>query len=577
MNKIIKKNFVSLISFEIIVSLIALYAISPVIKLLFNVALKVTGYSYLTQENAMAILFNPLVIVLIFIGLFVVTFFTLLEIFALNVFYIAAKRGEKLNLLGVFSHLKSKSPELMSNRNIFLFVHAVIILPFSGIIYTNPVLLELRIPNFILDSLVDNSFAVLALSIISTLGFFFAFYNSYTFLFILSEGEHYFKAVKSSVSLVNRTKMRIFWAYVKISFYSFLWWLLIFAIQSAFYLLSNAFKGAISFSIFSILVNAFRFSVLAVFDTAVKVLGVYAISEVYYSKLPLPKLSGGKNRDIKLKKLLTVLILAIVLTVSALGVLANIFEDVPHGMAVMAHRGSSVRALENSKEAIMLAVDEGAKYVELDVVLSRDKVPVVFHDLNVKRLAGEDRLVSDMDLDELSKLKLRSANGKEGKISTLAEIVESVGDKAVLNVELKPNKYNVDELVNSVESVLKGKSNHMVCSLNSAALKEYKLLNPKRKAGLIMAVAFGNYEKADFLDFYSIEESFVNKKVVDKIHDAGKRVFVWTVNDLDDIGRYFDMRVDGIITDYPKESLSEITLKVANYHNRHIEKFIFGN
>lgn len=577
MNKILKENLVSLLSFEFLVNIIVIYGLNSFVKLLFAIALKITSNRYLTQENALSIFLNPIVIVLTLVCLFVLTVFILLELYVLNIFFIAAKRKEKLNLLGAFTNLKYKLPELLKNRNLFLFIHAVILLPFTGIIYRNPVLSELRIPNFILDTLSYDYFLALAIFLLFVFCFAFVYLNSYTFLFMISEGQDYFTAMKSSVKLVRETKFKIFGVYIKLMIYWLLWWIIIFLAQSLFYNLSSFFKGVISFGILSVIAKSFNLSVIAIFDIAIKVCGIYAISDLFYSKISLPSLKPLASKDFRLKRSLAALLVLVLFSISTINVFETMFEKIPYGVSVIAHRGSNSKALENSEEAILLAIDQGAKHIEIDVVLSKDKVPVVYHDFHLKRLTGVNALVSDLNIEELKKLELKDIRGKKGRIYTLDEIVQKVGNRAILNVEIKTSEEDLKIISKLTEFALKDYKKHMVCSLNSKVLKEIKTLNPNRRTGLIMAFGFGTFEKEDFVDFYSIEEKFINKKLVNKIHSEKKQVYVWTVNDIESIKKHFDMCVDGIITDYPSEVLSEINFILNSINKFRIEKLFFGD
>ena len=71
---------------------------------------------------------------------------------------------------------------------------------------------------------------------------------------------------------------------------------------------------------------------------------------------------------------------------------------------ITAHRGDSVKALENTLPAFEKAIESGADWIELDVKETRDNVPVVFHDSSLKRLMGQDGTIREMTLEEMEAL-----------------------------------------------------------------------------------------------------------------------------------------------------------------------------
>ena len=68
---------------------------------------------------------------------------------------------------------------------------------------------------------------------------------------------------------------------------------------------------------------------------------------------------------------------------------------------ITAHRGDSIKALENTIPAFEKAIESGADWIELDVKETRDNVPVVFHDSSLKRLMGQDGTIREMTLEEI--------------------------------------------------------------------------------------------------------------------------------------------------------------------------------
>ena len=111
-------------------------------------------------------------------------------------------------------------------------------------------------------------------------------------------------------------------------------------------------------------------------------------------------------------------------------------------LPIYAHRGASAYALENSFTAFVKAKEMGADGLEIDLQLTKDGVPIVTHDIDFWRLAGNPKKVSDLLLEEAQKIKLgkrrfwRKFKGEQ--VMTFEEVLQfAIRNSLKLNVELK--------------------------------------------------------------------------------------------------------------------------------------------
>lgn len=156
-----------------------------------------------------------------------------------------------------------------------------------------------------------------------------------------------------------------------------------------------------------------------------------------------------------------------------------------------AHRGLHSEGVpENSLAAFSLAVDRGYA-IELDVRLSRDGVLVVFHDDTLTRVAGIDKRVDELTLDELKELRLL---GTDERIPTFAEVLSLVDGRVPLLVEIKEDvfKYSVTEC--AVKMLREYKGDFIVESFNPLALARFRKLYPEIPLGLLSMAYTKNKE-----------------------------------------------------------------------------------
>ncbi len=228
---------------------------------------------------------------------------------------------------------------------------------------------------------------------------------------------------------------------------------------------------------------------------------------------------------------------------------------------IIAHRGASRRAPENSLAAFTMAKKLGADAVELDAKLSADGQVVVIHDQSVDRTTNGKGLVRNLSLKELQTL---DAGGwfhpqfKTERIPGLGEVFEAIGGKMLINIELTNYATPKDDLLEKVAILVKAhKLEGMVIfsSFLPCNIQRIQKLLPKIPAGLLASPGFlGAFSRSWIGGLYSPDlvhpyfadasERFVNRQ-----HALGRGVNVWTVNSPDDIKKMIAFGVDGIITD----------------------------
>ena len=227
-----------------------------------------------------------------------------------------------------------------------------------------------------------------------------------------------------------------------------------------------------------------------------------------------------------------------------------------NSVQICAHRGSSVRAPENTLEAVELAIEEMADYVEIDVQLTKDKEIVLMHDSSLKRTTGEKMYVWELTLEEIRELDAGSWHSEEyegTRIPTLEEVLKLCKGKIVMNIEIKGDKHNegIEELVVDLIEEYDMEKQCVVTSMSYTCLKNIKECNSKIKTGYISSMMYGNIYDRKYVDFLSLKSVFVTETTVQNAHSKGKEVYVWTVNSELELERMKNLGVDNIITDDP--------------------------
>lgn len=234
---------------------------------------------------------------------------------------------------------------------------------------------------------------------------------------------------------------------------------------------------------------------------------------------------------------------------------------------IIAHRGSSGEAPENTMYAFRKAVEDGADAIETDVRKTKDGVLIIMHDATLKRIAGDDFAdfdVTKMTYDEIKDVDISSKNYPNlpvQRIAKLAELLELVKETGIeVNIELKGNQLVDDGLEYDVVELVRqyGVENKIFYScFDHPMLVNVLKANPSAK----VAPLYGNSmykveEYAKAMGAFAIHPEFKGLLVrgdIKAVRGAGLEINTWTVNHAEDAKTLVKAGVTGLITNFPKQ------------------------
>lgn len=216
---------------------------------------------------------------------------------------------------------------------------------------------------------------------------------------------------------------------------------------------------------------------------------------------------------------------------------------------IIAHRGFSASYPENTLAAIRAALKLGVDFVEIDVHETRDGELIVFHDYRLKRLCGVRGRVRNKTLAEITRLN--------PEIPTLRQVLHTCRGKARVLIEIKradPRK--VAALI--AESRMQGEV--IVFSLSLPRLKAFAEAAPHiARFGLVarrLRSTLHALRSSVAVQGLGLSRRLVRSRaVVERIHQKGWKLFVWTVNRESEMEKLADWGVDGLITNHPDRAL----------------------
>ncbi|MCQ6277483.1 glycerophosphodiester phosphodiesterase [Bacillus sp. V3B] len=229
---------------------------------------------------------------------------------------------------------------------------------------------------------------------------------------------------------------------------------------------------------------------------------------------------------------------------------------------IIAHRGASSLAPENTFAAFDKAVECNVDYIELDIQMSKDHKMIVMHDVTVDRTTNGSGSVFDLTLKELKKLDAgawfhSSFSGE--RIPTLQEVFKKYMGKTGLLIEIKhPHLYPGIE--SRLGKVLKSHKNIqekiIIQSFDANVIKRIKQHLPNIPTCLLLTglekiteESLRNYSK--FANYVSLPSYMLNSILVKKIHSYGMKVITWNVHSKREFQNVSSMGIEAIVTDNP--------------------------
>jgi len=222
---------------------------------------------------------------------------------------------------------------------------------------------------------------------------------------------------------------------------------------------------------------------------------------------------------------------------------------------VIAHRGASADAPENTLAAFELAIKEGADWIELDVQETRDGEVVVIHDSDLKKIGGSGLKVFESSLAELQSVDIGSwkdPSFSDQRVPTLRQVLALCKNRINIVIELKyyGHEERLEERVAELVEAAGMQDQIVVMSLSYPGIQKMKSIRPDWKAGLLASVSIGDITRLK-ADFFAVNATFASRPFIKHIQRQNREALVWTINDPISMSAMMSKGVDGIITDKP--------------------------
>ena len=264
-----------------------------------------------------------------------------------------------------------------------------------------------------------------------------------------------------------------------------------------------------------------------------------------------------------------VLVLLICLTTVSVSCFYNELFPGKVTTGFVAHRAGGFEAPENTAAGLDVAYKMGSSGGEIDIQRTSDGSYIVLHDNTFSRVAGVDKKPSEMTLEEVKQLRV---DGEP--VPTLEDMLDASHGRLTLYVELKgetADKQMADEAV----KIIKDRNmtdETVIISLKYDLIDHVESTYPEMNTGFLAFASFGDTAELN-CDYLALEEETATVDTINSIHNNGKNVLVWTVNDDEDIEEFIQSGADELITDNlsgAKEIIEELDNQTP------MERIVYG-
>lgn len=529
----------------------------PLISFLFYMMLNSAGLVSITNTNVVQLFASPVAIIVLTVLLFLLTF---LAFYEFGYYFLLAKyqRSETtFTYKTILKQLNKKIPKFFNLHMIFFTLYVGLLLPIASLGMSTSWTEALQIPHFITDELMNTMSGKLLLftSLVIVL-----YVNARLIFTVL-----YF-ATNESISM--REALKKSWHETKGKVGRIVPSLIIIVSSFALVALTTTFILSlplmISESVFDIQLPIVAGFTLAMIQGALFTLTALlqpmlteAVTVIERGEEQLGKVTSyRKTFGTYLKRFWPVLMLAFI----GFGLLhTNTLKQTVYQpiTKIVAHRGYSAVALENTIASLEAAAKAGADLVEMDIQETKDGKFVVYHDKTLRRLAGDSRTVGQMTLEELTNVTI--SNGKyQEAIPSFEEYIDVAKELDIrLLVETKTYGHETSEMEENLVALLHEKEiayDYVIQSLDIPNLRKISDIDPLIPTSDVIALNVGELPNTP-APFLSLEDFSVTKKLVTHANERDKKIFVWTVNKEDLMHTYMRLGVYGLITNHVTDAV----------------------
>lgn len=575
--ELLKYNLKVLTTFEVIYRLIGLFLIFPLGRWIFHLSFSVAGYTYVTNQQLLDYLFAPTTILLLLLILILVAIYITFELIILTVIFDFSHHQKKIDILTLLRVSLKIVAKTFKNYHVFAIGNGLLFFIVMQLFYFTAISSTFELPEQITTLLsfhwgIEIGFYLILLGLVV-----YFIHSLFSLHLMVLDKLGFKKRHQMDKQLLNKSYLRYFLGFVVmiiiINIIFFLIYWIIILLVSLVVTLSRG-QAQVLGIVLGMLYGIYIF-VGFVSSIFLIPLQMALISALYYShkadqelfSIPViikesktPFLSKRQTRAILISITLFILLINIPTMIAVVQDTQNRLEILNHA-EIIAHRGSSWDAPENTLAAFELALEQGVDAIEIDVQETVDHIPIVIHDSRTGRTTNDsqNRYVHNLTFDEIRALDAGSWLHEDftgQQVPSLEEVLLLVKGETTLFIELKSQSLTLEKSVLDLIDLYEMENEVVILSFQLGQLARMKQANEDLKTLLLLSSFAGNFSQLianrniDYFGFSRVMAN-LNSDFIQMIHERGKKVYVYTLNQESHINDAVHLNVNGIITDRP--------------------------
>lgn len=566
--RLIRRNFFGFFWFEVLYKLLTFSIAIPLIRKVSSAVLYFNGISNITNDNFLGMMKHPATWIGMLVSVYILGVMISIEFSGIFAGLHAADCGKKISAGEMFTNGLASCTSVFNIKNWLYLVFVIIVMPMASITETATLTQSFTIPGFILEGIDEKWY----LQILYYGGTVALMYLVLRWIYAIPDMNIMHRSFSKAAAESSRLMHKHIWKGVIAVLICYLVLFFIFGVLAVAIICGAAAviawldPGVNVSSVFEPIVISD--AVIVYILTIVMTLPLLS-SRVYigYKRqmkeedtvLPeyvRPKTWLTENKWVKIGLTACLAAGVFFFMPARYQEVKLLLTNAAGQTMVMAHRGDSVDAPENTLPAFQAAIDHGADAAEMDVQMTKDGTIVVMHDSSIDRTSTGSGNIWEVTYDEIKDLdngSFFSPDFSDTRIPTLDQVIKLCKGKLYLNIEIKRTGHD-DGIEQKVIDIIKGNQFQGQCDITSMdynTLVTVKNIDPTIKTVYTTTVALGNVEDLKASDAFSVEGTFVNQSFMRSMRQNGKEVYVWTINDEGEMQTMINMGVNAIITNDP--------------------------
>lgn len=580
-------NLKTLVYFEILYRVLGVILVYPLISRLFYWSIDISPFVYITNKDLMTYLLSPPTLIIMLLMVIIMTIYFMIEILFLQLIFEFSVKEITLNLKFLLLSGLDQLRSFWTMKPIYLvfpaisFVYLTLFISIYG--FASTIELPMLINQLRADELINRVVIGFTLFVL------ILFISTMLYLPIYGYERTPFKTVRHKQkdlmkrryykSLIEFISLNLIINLLVYSLYFLMLYLLGWLIQV------TRGEGYVVPTLFTFIYAIYVFIgfLSTLFFIPINIAYITAIYHLKNESIVTPKtldfyLIKPNSKHSTWSKRLGILTI-IALIVLNISTVYQIFGadrtpiELLNRTAVIAHRGASIYAPENTLSALELAIEQGADAVEIDVRLSKDGIPFLFHDYTANRTTN---IPFSLSIESLTFEEIQSFDAgswfdlefANEKIPSLEQAINLIKGRTHLYLEIKGTTPGIENIIMDLLIEHEMTNSTTIMSFSQIHLQRIRAMDDNITTMLLIPVFAGSISPLvdlDYIDGFGLRLDMIKAypEYVDMIHNQNKKVYVWTLNREDDITYAVNEDVDGVITDDPLMAIELVYEKVT--------------